>query len=241
MKPVMILFFVLIISSCATIREIPEPFVVDLNSPQIPLGEIDLQLDRFLGGLRRETVNLIYFPREDAVALQFRHEMMTYHQFWSREGRALFIRALEQYNEDFTARTLENQNARRSRQIYGTAEGFLTWRGHRFGVQARANMTLGLGYVFRDRSPYFTIHQGRAEFIDPATSSNRMESSPITLHFTRAQAAELASFFRQDILNELSIQNREIPAPPAITDIERDDFWAEPSEPSVTDTERDEY
>ncbi|MDR2543631.1 MAG: hypothetical protein LBC80_09345 [Treponema sp.] len=225
MKTISLLIIILILCACTStnINE-KEEFTVDLNSQQIHLGEIDLQLDRVFGGLRREPVTVILFPREDAVCLTFRHDIVTYHQFWSRDGRELFLEALAQYNLDFTARTIESQNARRTRQIYGVVEGFLIWRTHRLSTQASANMDIGLGYAFKERRPYFTVYQGKAEFKEPNASQNEITISPVNMYFTRAQAAELAVFFRQSYLDEIIAQNRGGRIIQSSTEIEKDDY-----------------
>ena len=154
-------------------------------------------------GLRKGTVNVIYFPDEDAVALQYRESLYTYHQFWSFEGRDVFLKALEQYAEDFTARNFTN-SSRRSRRTYGTVEGFLIWQMHSFTTQARGNMDVELGYFFKNRAPYFTVTQREAEYIHPEFKSENRTSKTIIMYFTRAQAAELAALFDRQFLDGLT-------------------------------------
>jgi len=206
------LFFVLILScfaflaSCGTLGKPKEKFTVSLRSPHVPIGEIETQFNAFLsfGSLKKDIVKVSYFPREDAVCLQYRRDLVTYHQFWSYSGRQSFITALEQYNTDYNARTLITKNRKTIRQ-YNTVEGYLYWQMYRFTVQAKANMKVEIGYQFRDNSPYFSIHQRETEYKEDMSRDNNRTSPAITMFYTRAQAAELAAIFDQASLqNALS-------------------------------------
>jgi hypothetical protein len=195
-------------SACGTTgnRERPEEFIVEMDSMQVEIGQIELQLDTLLGiaGLRRANVTVLYFPREDAVCLRYSQNFITYNQFWSRTGREAFINALSRYNEDYDAREL-NRNTRQSRRAYGTVQGYLVWQQFSFSIRARANMDVELGYEFRDRAPYFTVNQREAEYIDRISRDNNRTSQIITMFFTRAQAAELAALFEQQFLDGLDV------------------------------------
>jgi hypothetical protein len=203
-----------LLATCGSFDWTPrEQFVVNLNSPQIPIGEVELRFNTFMSmrGLRLEKANVIYFPREDAVCIQYRHEFVTYHQFWSRIGRLEFLAALEKYNEEYTERTLVI-NDRRSKRNYGVVEGYLIWQMYSFTVQARANMNVELGYEFRDRSPFFTINQRQAEYKEDNSRDNNRTSPVITMYFTRAQAAQLADLFDPEFLR--GVASRARPAAP---------------------------
>jgi len=203
---------------CASLPE-RERFIVSLTSPHIELGEIELQFDTFLSlsGLKKEKISVLYYPQEDAVCLRFRYELVTYHQFWNRKGRQEFITALEKYNEDYDARELIT-NTRRSRRIYGLVEGYLIWQMYSFTTQARAQSYVDLGYMFKDRAPYFTIYQRQAEYMEGHSRDNYRTSAIVTKYFTRSQAAELAEFFKPEFLqNIVSSGNVVLPdeeAPP---------------------------
>ena len=209
-----------VFTGCATSTEPEEEFIVSLDSPFVVIGEIDVQFMRPLSlALRRENITVLYFPHDDAVCLRFRLDFITYHQFWSRSGRQAFLNALAQYNQDFDDRNLPN--SRRSRQTYGSVKGFLTWQQFDLAVRARANMNVDLGFDFRERLPYFTITQGRAEFINPNIPQQNRTSQVIPIFFTRAQAAELAALFEQHHLRQFEQQNVRIPA--GLLNIDRED------------------
>ncbi|MCL2806079.1 MAG: hypothetical protein FWD26_09085 [Treponema sp.] len=210
MKALCFLIIALSLSACATaVRE--KPFTVDLRSPQIEAGEIEAQFDGFMSfGFKKDNVKVIYFPREDAVSLQYRREFTTYNQFWSSAGRQAFIEALEKYNEDYEERNLE-RSGRRTRRNYGAVQGYLIWQMYSFTVQAKANMGIDLGYQFRDRAPFFTVSQREAVYKEEQSRENRT-SQVITMYFTRAQAAQLAAMFETDFLTALEpAENNTIP------------------------------
>ena len=210
-KLIIILAAVLAVVSCnsTSIRQSEsarQRFTVSLNSAQIPLGEVEVQFLRAFGGLRQDTAEVIYFPQEDAVCLQYQGDLgTTYHQFWSSEGRIAFLRALGQYKIDYDARNLNSNNSR-TRAIYGSVEGFLIWQSYSFSIRANGNMSLELGYQFRDRLPYFSISQREADYVDANTESRNRTSTVVNMHFTRAQADELAAFFEPMFLQGLARQ-----------------------------------
>jgi hypothetical protein len=194
-------------NGCETFNQIKlEDFSVDMNSPQITIGEVDLQIETMLGmgKIKKINVAVSYFPREDAVCLKYKFEFYNYYQFWNRKGRLGFINALQNYNIDYDARNLQ-RNSGKSLQKYGAVRGYLVWQMLDVTVQARANMNVELGYTFKEKSPYFTIYQREAEYYDEFARDNNRVSPNITLFFTRAQAAELAELFEQYISPEIDI------------------------------------
>jgi len=202
-KSLIILTITLTLCACNTTgRTEKEVFTVNFNSPQIPMGDIELQLDATfpLPGIRKGIVTLTYYPDEDAVCLQYAADLITYHQYWSRNGRAAFINALAEYKNDYEARNLSSANSYQTRKKYGSSQGYLMWRMHRFAFLAHAEVRLDLGYMFRNKTPYFTIYQWEARYIDKDLSANNRNSSRIPMYFTRAQADELAFRFDQSYL-----------------------------------------
>jgi hypothetical protein len=191
-------------SACGTVRTPKKEFIVDVNSPKIEIGEIEAQIDRLLsiGGLRKINVSVSYYPQEDAVCLKYVADLMTYYHFWSREGRAAYIVALAQYNEDYAARNLVRNDLRTFKK-YNIIQGYLVWQLHQYAIRARGNMNVELGYSFRNRSPYFTVNQRDAEYIDSIGSDNNRTSPTIPMYFTRAQAEELAALFDHEFLQAL--------------------------------------
>jgi len=209
------LLFILILScfaflaSCGSLARQREKFTVSLNSPNVPIGEIETQFNPFMsiGSIKKSTVKALYYPREDAVCLQYRHELTTYNLFWSYSGRQTFITALEMYNKDYADRNLITQN-RKTIRNYGVIEGYLYWQQFSFTVLAQANVNVDIGYQFKEsapkeNAPYFSVNQRDAEFKEDAARENNRTSAVITMYFTRAQAAELAALFDQSFLKSL--------------------------------------
>jgi len=189
------------ISACNTVKSVKvEDFTVNMKSPQIKVGEVDLQLETFLGmgKLKKQNVTVLYFPKEDVICLKYKYEFYTFYQFWNKKGRLEFINALTKYNEDYNARNLEKNN--KSQYKYGVVRGYLVWQLISITVQARANMNVELGYVFKDKSPYFSVNQREAEYIDADARDNNRTSPNITMYFTRAQAAELSKIFEDHLI-----------------------------------------
>jgi len=213
-KIVPILLVVLSINSCSMLKkeilrrdQIVPPLTVDLNSPQIQVGQIEAQFNRAfpLTGIRKSEVTVSYFPYEDAVCLRFRLNTITYQQFWHRAGRDAYIKALEKYNDDFVAQKLTNRNTKTKNQ-YGTVEGsYLVWSMTNFTTRARGNMDLELGYYFREESPFFAVTLLEAYFKSPTLEKENDQTSPIIpIFFTRSQAEELAAMFDESYLRSLA-------------------------------------
>ena len=234
-------FAILLISfalgACVTgNRTEKEEFTVDLKSPQISMGEIDVQMNKTfpLPGIRKVNVTISYFPREDAVCLQYRVDFMTYYQFWSRNGRAVFIKALEEYKEDYAARNLDRRGGNQARRKYGNVEGYLIWQMSRFTTQSRANVNIEIGYSFKENSPYFMLNQLEAHYENPLEREPR-DTIQIPIYFTRAQADELVIFFDQEYLQGL------VPGGALIGDDFYDDYYDENETQSENGTQTDEY
>jgi len=206
MKLIYLLLIVLVLSACASTgekKEEVEVFKVDLKSQNIPLGEIEVQLPPLmgLGKIKKIVIPVLYFPREDAVCLQYKKDFITYHQFWNKKGRQDFINALAMYNEEYDSRTLKVNSGRKEKQAYGITQGYLTWQQFSFSILAKAPMDIQLGYTFKERTPYFLVSQLEADYIDPMTRDQNRRSLVIPFFFTRAQAANLEVLFDQSILN----------------------------------------
>ncbi|MCL2186121.1 MAG: hypothetical protein FWB86_09765 [Treponema sp.] len=205
-NPLNILMIIILLGSCATsgTKVKPIDFSVDMDSPQINIGEVEIQMHLFMemGDLKKQTADVIYFPDEDAVCVRFKKDYFTYSQFWNRTGRDIFLQALQKYNEDYDEKII-NSRDRKSKQKYGVVRGYLNWQQFSYTMRARGNMDIELGYSFKNRTPYFTITQLEAEHIDVISKDNNKLSIAIPIYFTRAQSAELAAMFEQDFLDEL--------------------------------------
>jgi len=237
-KALIILIITLTFCTCGTMaRTEKEVFTVSLNSRQIPMGMIDIQFDQTfpLPGMRKISVTMNYFPAEDAVCLQYRADLMTYYQFWSRSGRAAFVKALEEYKEDYAARNLDRRGGRPARRKYGNAEGYLIWQLSRFTTQFKGEVNIEIGYTFKDNSPYFMLNQREAHYADPVTEKDSRESQQIAMYFTRARADDLAVFFSQEYLQGLAS------GAAAGSDDYYDDYYEENEIQSGKDNQADEY
>ncbi|MDR2965993.1 MAG: hypothetical protein LBU88_09480 [Treponema sp.] len=199
-----LLIAVIVFCACnSTPKPQEEVFEPSLKSPSIILGEIEVQFNRPfpLIGIVKRAVNVLYYPTEDAVCLQWRMDMVTYHQFWSPEGRELFVSALLQYKEDFEERNFGSNN-RRSKRKYGTTSGYIYWQTFSIAVLANTANKVELGYYFVNRQPYFIANQREADYIDPLSRESNRTHPEMPIYFTRAQADSLAEFFDPIFLSE---------------------------------------
>ncbi len=217
MKYIAIFVIALSLSVCSTTGKVKEePFSVDFNSPKISLGDIEAQLERFLsvGGLKTNNFTAYYYPLEDAVCLQYKSDLTTYYQFWNKENRDAFLSALEQYKKDFTARNLNSRGSKKTREAYGSVQGFLIWQLHRFAIRASGNPEIRMGYDFKtfskNRAAFFTFTQREIEFTNDETGNNSLVSPNIMIYFTITQADTLAALFDQQVLQSF----REMPKSP---------------------------
>ena len=182
-------------------------FIVNLNSPSISIGTIEMQTDKILGvGLNKLNADVAYYPDEDAVCMSYKHEFYNYKLFWSYEGREAFINALDTYKVDYENRKL-NKNSLVKKTRYGRTPAYLGWQSLAFLFQYRAKNEITLGYYFKSRAPYFAVTQKPAEFIDKDSNINNAKSAEQTMYFTRAQADVLAVLFDPVFLRGLDLKN----------------------------------
>ncbi|MDR0290293.1 MAG: hypothetical protein LBI06_05090 [Treponema sp.] len=195
-----ILAALFLLGACSSLQRAQEPFTVDLSSNSYAVGSTEIQFDKvaLLGSLRKETVEVTYYPADDAACLEFRADFVTYNQFWSRQGRDAFVAAVERYKEDYSGRSLANSS--RTKRAYGSVQGFLSWKTLRFSGAASGNPRMELGYCFKNKNPYFLVTMHEAEYKDKISNSNSRTSAKVMLYFTRAQAESLATLFDQNHL-----------------------------------------
>jgi len=211
-KIIFALIVLLSINSCAFLKKQADPvinkqppFKVNLGntSPRVPAGKIEAQFNNLfpMPGIKAVNIDVIYFPVENAVCLEYRLNTYLYQQFWHRDGRDAFVKALKKYNEDFEEQKLVNRN-NRTKSRYGVVEEcFLTWQQASIMEQGYGNVNMELGYYFRENSPFFSVTQLEAFFESPSfNKEDNQASAEIPMFFTRAQAEELAALFSQDYL-----------------------------------------
>jgi len=216
MKKLLIVFIVLSFCSCKSIMDKQEiylaeqnkgKFTVDLTSPQFKAGETSMQFISMypFAPLRTVDAAILYYPVEDAACIQFKLDTYTFHQFWNRESREAFIKALDDYNKDYDAKKLTSGKSNVTKNIYGGgANGYLTWQAASFTMLAKGDILFDFGYYFREKSPFFTVTASNAVYVNLTTKDNeKMNSGERIMHFTRAQASAVADFFKQEHLQSV--------------------------------------
>jgi hypothetical protein len=174
------------------------------DADPISLGTVEVEFDKaFSSELTKKEVDVIFYPRYNEVALEFRYEGVRYRQYWSEAGRRLFTAALNRYKADYEAKNLGAKFSK-SRAIYGKIKGRTEWEVVSFASTGIAYPNMELGYRFRGRgggSPYFLVLQRSAANENVAnTDDNRPDSLQIAIYYTRAQGDVLAKIFDQSYL-----------------------------------------
>jgi hypothetical protein len=200
----------LILCACATKPQVTDEGVADRNP--IQAGVIDAEFSRPLSSaVSKRDITVVFSPRDNSVYLEFRHQGITFRQYWNSANRAAFREALEKYKADYEARNLVDKPTRTQR-IYGSLRGRIQWGfapqvgGIGLALGSEGYPAYDLGYAFkrddsRGETPYFTVFQDQCP--DVRASSDAGQSLYLYIHFTRAQADELVRLFDQDYLLSL--------------------------------------
>ena len=183
------------------------------NADPVSAGAIDAALDRsFSTRLQKVESEVIFYPRLNSVALEFRYETVRYRQFWDEPARIQFAAALERYKTDYAGRNLLN-NHRKTRGVYGKVSGRLEWEVFRLTRTRLSYPIIEMGYRFKENSPFFTTLMRSAKEEAAAMGADTVDSQQITMYFTRAQADELVKLFDQaylmGLLGEIRSDNRD--------------------------------
>lgn len=186
----------------------------------VPVGTIEAEFNRaFSTKVNKKEIAVFFYPRYNAVVLEYRYEFIRYRQFWDAEGRRQFAEALDRYKADYEARNLTAKFSR-SRKIYGTVQGMTEWETSSISFPGRASPVMELGYRFRGESPYFSVFQRSAPNEYDSGDVNNSGSLQIIMYYTRAQAEALIKLFDQEYLMSFLAPARspEASATPAADD-----------------------
>jgi hypothetical protein len=193
---------VILLSACITIdpKRLYPDMIADMDP--VTVGTIEAEFDRaFSSKLDKLEIEAVFYPRYNTVALNFRYQLTDYSQFWSQEGRELFIKAVESYKADFAARNLERKFSK-TRRAYGKFTGKLEWSFTKHSELNVSSPLFQLGYSFRGEkgkeTPFFTVSQYSAREESP--EGDRLDSIPIYMYFVIEQADSLVRVFDQNNL-----------------------------------------
>ena len=182
------------------------------NIDPFSLGKISASLEQALSSRLKETsIDVIFYPRENEVALEWKHSSTLYRQIWSEAGRQQFTAALNRYKEDFAGQKLVTKYEK-SRAAYGKVKGRFQWKPLTISPTYRASPYFELGYRFRDNAPYFSVHQKTAKEESGANKNAISESPQFSVYFTRAEGEELAKLFDSAFLAESLKDKSPLPA-----------------------------
>jgi len=177
------------------------------NVDPISAGTIEVEFNRiFSSKLNKTDVEVLFYPRLNAVVLHFKYEYVKCWQFWDEAARQRFVTALELYKEDYTARKLTNKH-KKTRAIYGKVKGRLEWEVLKYTATRVAYPDIELGYRFMGETPFFSTVMRSAKEEKDDKSSRKLDSHQINMYFTRAQADDLVKLFDQSYLMGLLEKN----------------------------------
>jgi len=202
---------VALFSSCGSLRFAANNPNMIADIAPFSIGSVNVSLEQaFSSKLKEVDVDVVFYPRKNEVALEFRHNLITNRQYWSEAARQQFRAALNSYNEDFDNKRLIT-DYRKSRASYGKNAIRFEWETFKYSTRYRSSPSIDLGYRFRDNAVYFTVLQRSAQ--EETSASGRKSDSPqYSIYFTRAQAEDLAKLFDQAYL--LESVGSKTPLPP---------------------------
>jgi len=212
MKKMPLLLLILVLSGCSSIKKQIElnklkevKYKVELKSPKIPIGDAEAQVTTAFMGLKKVALKVSYSPAEDALCLEYKRNTVTYYQFFPKASRVLFLEAVDKYSQDYSDKKLVSSKT--SKKQYGSKEGYLIWKLAKVSQSYSDNIDFYFGYMFKEKSPFFTITQGEAyseNLFADKNERNARTSGEIQLYFTRTQSMELAVYFEQQFLQSLT-------------------------------------
>jgi hypothetical protein len=205
MKRLLVLpgIFLFLFVSCGTVDLAKRYPNMIANVDPITLGTVEIQFDRLLSSrMNKSDVTVIFYPRLNAVALEFRYEFIRHRQFWDEDNRRHFVSALNRYKADYSERNLIDRY-RKTRAVYGKVKGRVEWEAFNFAKTRVSLPAVELGYRFKENAPYFTTYMRSAKEEKSENSTESGESLQVSMYFTRAMADELIKYFDQAYLLEI--------------------------------------
>jgi len=201
---ILVIAVILPVLSCQSVdlsKKYPN-MVADIDP--FSVGTFDAQFERFFSSRVRKTeIEAIFHPRHNYVSLEFKHELVTYRQFWDEPARKQFAVALDLYKKDFENRKLTNNN-KKTKSVYGKVKGHVEWLLSKLTKTRVSYPIIEIGYQYKENTPFFAVLMRSAkEVVAEEDDSNAIYSQPVNMFFTRAQADVLAGIFDQAHLIKL--------------------------------------
>jgi len=209
LKTILVSTAVFFILGCNTTTDYAKKYpAMVANADPVSAGTIEAEFDKlFSSKLEKNDVEVVFYPRLNAVALEFRYELIRYRQFWDEAARQQFTAALELYKEDYAARKLIDRY-KKTRAVYGKVKGKIEWETFKYAQTRTSYPAIELGYRFRGEAPFFvTLMRSAREAMENKDDSQQLDSAQISIYFTRAQADDLVKLFDQSYLMALLEKN----------------------------------
>lgn len=204
-KIIFVFAAILCCAACASFHPVKERTRVNLRGLKVDIGTTEAEFDKLVSikDLKKSEINVSYFPEDDVVCLNFRHNLITYYLFWSKANRSVFSSALARYKQAYNTRDLPVKNMQ-TKRAYGTLRGMLMWESTKFSLRGTSHPNIDIGYHFVNKAPYFSFSVRETPNEDPVTKDNLPRNNNFNVYFTRAQADELAAMFTSEYLQTFS-------------------------------------
>lgn len=191
-------------SSCAHTESKSARTAMLADIEPFSLGSRSISVETMLTAkLKAVDAEVVFYPRTNEVALEFRHELVNFRQFWTETGRQHFMDALNQYKEDYANKNLVTRTGK-SRAIYGKEQLRFEWKAFKYTGTFESLPWVSLGYRFKKNAkkdvPYFCTYQLSANDIRLNPGQGKHSSRQMSIYYTRAQAEEVAKLFDQQYL-----------------------------------------
>ena len=212
MKFVPVLLVILLVG-CSSIQKPKDPIQVDLRATRLTVGSVQGVFNTFSAvGTTTENIQVSYYPQDNVVCLTIRHNFTTFYQFWDKDNREIYLKALDQYKQDYEQRNLKKSNMS-TRRNYGVVQGYLIWESTTISGQSFSYPNIELGYQFKNNAPYFSVNMREADNTSEITKNEPalQQNTTLCIYLTRALADDLAALLDENVLQSFARGVRELP------------------------------
>jgi hypothetical protein len=219
---------ILLVLSCGSVDLSKKYPNMVANIDPFSIGTAEVQFDRFFSSkVKKVEIEAVFHPRLNAVSLEFRYEIYKFRQFWDESARKQFAASLELYKKDFDEKKLIDKH-RRTKAVYGNVKGRLEWEIFQYTKTRVSKPSIELGYRFKEKTPFYsTLMRAAREIQEEGDTSSILDSQPVYMYFTRAQADQLVMLFDQTyLIGLLKERTNDIIDKSADTETDKDTYEA---------------
>ncbi len=196
-------------------------FITYGNKEDFVTGDVTSVFTKAVTGSISQKKSTIFINPENGTAGFGTSYMAAFYivQF-DEKARSKFAAAYKSYLEDFENKKLVRKSSK-TKKAYGSMDVHLDWGSIKSSTPNNGNGTAFLGYEFVKKSPYFVLYIPtlKNDHYDDVGDSTTRESITLKYYFTKAQAAELVEYLKdENILKFLETYSSDSYPKPATTD-----------------------